>query len=132
MVEPKGWLYYSILGPVRRENIVPDVIFKSLPKDNSIGSVFSEVFLKSKIFLIIAVATAAEGKDLEASVPLNEILFKIPFRHHVWRTRDGFDLGITEQHDDDIAIRIPDRLSPVSKLINMAVTTHVLPSGHDL
>ena len=99
---------------MRRKDIVPDVIGQGLPEDNRIGTVFPEIFLQRKVFLVVAVAAAAWREDLEPRIALTEMLFKIAFGHQVGRTGGGLDLGIAEQHDDDVAIRISDRLSPVS------------------
>src|SRR5262245_24774469 len=104
MIKPVGWLYLSVFKKICREDIVPDVIGKGLPERNGIGTVLSEIFLQSEILLIVAVAPATESEDPESRVAPLEMLFKIPFGHHVRCTWLRLDLGITEQNNYDIAI----------------------------
>src|SRR5262249_40435123 len=111
-------------------DIIPDVIGKGLPEHNSIGAVFSEIFLQRKILLIVAVAPATESEDLESRIAPLKILFKIPFGHRVRWTWLRLDLGIADQNNYDITIGIVDRLSSVSKLID--ISTGALPAGSQI
>src|SRR5262249_5213641 len=104
MVQPVGWLYRPVYGLVRWENIIPHIIVKGLPEYNGIGTVFSKIFLQSKIFLIVAVASGTERKDPVSRVASPEMLFKRFFGHHVRRTCYRLDLGIAEKDNYDIGV----------------------------
>src|SRR5262249_49518666 len=116
-----GRLYPSIFRPIRWKDIIPDIIFKGLPEHNGISAVSLEIFFQRKIFLVVTISPAANGEDPVSGVDLIEISFKKLFRHSARRARFRLNLGIAEQDDYDIAIRIADRLSSISKLIEVPI-----------
>src|SRR5690348_956125 len=112
-----------------RKHIIPDVIIKSLPEHNSVGTVFVEIFSQRKIFLIIAVTSAAKGEHLVPRIKLTKIIFKKLLRHPLGWARRCLNLRITEQNNYNVAIRISDWLSPVAQLIEKSVRIRRLPAG---
>lgn len=89
MVKPIGRLYQSVLGIVGREDVVSDVVGKSLPDDNGIGAIFPEVSLQCEVFLVNAVTAVANGEYPKRRAALTEMPLNMPFRHQVGRAGVG-------------------------------------------